>query len=123
MSNGFVVAGFLFGLICSRDILMTLRDLNESVREQTIDLICFAMPSIDARTHDILAKETVDIDDLTDVDVRDLVERESVRHDPLSSRWERRNVFYLGEKLGLDDRPRFHIAAPQNEPLIDRLYA
>lgn len=91
-----VVAGFLDDSAVGPDVLGALRDVNDVVREHAIDLVYFAIPSIDSRTirdflgtivlgdveiaviprtYDILTKDTVDIDDLTDVDVLDLVGR------------------------------------------------
>lgn len=102
-----VVAGFLDDSAVGPDVLGALRDVNDVVREHAIDLVYFAIPSIDSRTirdflgtivlgdveiaviprtYDILTKDTVDIDDLTDVDVLDLVGREPVKHDLLASR-------------------------------------
>jgi len=93
------VVGFLDDRVSAEDVLGTLAQVNEVVAEHAIDLVYFAIPTVRAetvrdfinsiesktvdiaivpRTYDILAKETVSIDDLTDVDVLDLVGREPV---------------------------------------------
>lgn len=102
-----VVAGYLDDVVTGDDVLGALRDVNEVVERHSIDLVYFAIPSSDARTirdflgtivlgrleiaviprtYEILTKESINIDDLTDVDVLDLVGREPVKHDVLSSR-------------------------------------
>lgn len=99
--RGGEVVGFLDDRVVGDDVLGTLGDVNEVVANHAIDLVYFAIPTagsakvrgfinsitsptvdiaIVPRTYDILAKETVDIDDLTDVDVLDLVGREPVKH-------------------------------------------
>lgn len=99
--RGGEVVGFLDDHVVGDDVLGTLRDVNEVVEAQSIDLVYFAIPTADSakvrefinsissqsvdiaivpRTYDILSKETVAIDDLTDVDVLDLVGREPVKH-------------------------------------------
>lgn len=93
--------GFLDDRVVGEDVLGTLADVNAVVDRHGIDLVYFAIPTANSakvrefinsitsmsvdiaivpRTYDILAKDTVDIDDLTDVDVLDLVGREPVKH-------------------------------------------
>jgi len=100
-SRGGEVAGFLDDRAIGDDVLGTLADVNEVVAARGIDLVYFAIPTVRAetvrdfinsiesrtvdiaivpRTYDILSKETVSINDLTDVDVLDLVGREPVKH-------------------------------------------
>ena len=100
-ARGGNVIGFLDDRTTASDVLGTLADVNSVISEWQIDLVYFAIPtansakvrefinSIDSstvdlaiipRTYDILSKETVDINDLTDVDVLDLVGREPVKH-------------------------------------------
>ncbi len=95
------VVGFLDDHVTGDDVLGTLRDVDAVVAAEAIDLVYFAIPTADSakvrefinsissdavdiaivpRTYDILSKETVAIDDLTDVDVLDLVGREPVKH-------------------------------------------
>lgn len=105
--RGGVVVGFLDDTLVADDVLGTLADASRVVAEQGVQVIYFAIPSVDAktvrefmtsidaddveiaiipRTYSILARETVRIDDLTDVDVLDLVGREPVKHDVLVAR-------------------------------------
>ncbi|WP_146134332.1 SDR family oxidoreductase [Glaciihabitans tibetensis] len=102
-----VVVGFLDDFSAETDVLGPLSDVNRVIAQYKVDLVYFAIPSVAAktirdflgtitranvdiavipRTYEILTKETVNIDDLTDVDVLDLVGREPVKHDLLSSR-------------------------------------
>ncbi|MEQ1737370.1 MAG: polysaccharide biosynthesis protein, partial [Rhodoglobus sp.] len=106
-SHGGVVVGFLDDSLTGDDVLGTLADASRVVAEHGVQVIYFAIPSVDAktvrefmtsidtddveiaiipRTYSILARETVRIDDLTDVDVLDLVGREPVKHDVLAAR-------------------------------------
>jgi FlaA1/EpsC-like NDP-sugar epimerase len=104
--RGGTVVGFLDDFSMDDAVLGTLADVNDVVAAHNVDLAYFAIPSVDAttmrdfinsvdvsrvdiaiipRTHEILARETVDINDLTDVDVLDLVGRKPVKHDVLSA--------------------------------------
>ncbi len=106
-AHGDTVVGFLDDRDTSADVLGTLADVNRVLDTEDVDLICFAIPSVDAgtvrdflagitssgveiaivpRTYGVLAKETVDLDDLTDVDVLDLIGRKPVKHDLLAAR-------------------------------------
>jgi FlaA1/EpsC-like NDP-sugar epimerase len=99
--RGGEVVGFLDDRQEADDVLGTLSDVDAVISAQAIDLVYFAIPTatsarvrefinsitsttvdiaIVPRTYDILSKETVDIDDLSDVDVLDLVGREPVKH-------------------------------------------
>jgi FlaA1/EpsC-like NDP-sugar epimerase len=105
-ARGGEVVGFLDDATDDAVVLGTLADVNTIVDRERIELLYFAIPSVDAktvrefvlsvdsdqveiaiipRTYQILTKETVDIDDLTDVDVLDLVGRQPVKHDLLAS--------------------------------------
>ncbi|MEO7720531.1 MAG: polysaccharide biosynthesis protein [Pseudolysinimonas sp.] len=109
------VAGFLDDRVAGDGVLGTLADVNQVVARHAIDLVYFAIPTVRAetvrdfinsiesktvdiaivpRTYDILAKDTVSIDDLTDVDVLDLVGREPVKHDVLVAQ-----QFLTGKKV------------------------
>ncbi|WP_431279753.1 polysaccharide biosynthesis protein [Leifsonia poae] len=113
--RGGTVVGYLDDRDTSPEVLGTLADINEVIDRAGVEVVYFAIPSVDAaavrnfvnlvrsdsveiaivpRTYAILTKETVDIDDLTDVDVLDLVGREPVKHDLLSSR-----AFIAGKKV------------------------
>jgi FlaA1/EpsC-like NDP-sugar epimerase len=106
-ARGGIVVGFLDDSARHPEVLGTLAEVNRVIRETGPQVVYFAIPSVDAktvrefvtsidvddveiaiipRTYGILAKDTVDIDDLTDVDVLDLVGRQPVKHDLLASR-------------------------------------
>lgn len=114
-ARGGVVVGFLDDRSSADAVLGRLADVNAVLAEHAIDLVYFAIPSAPAetvrdfinsiesksvdiaivpRTYDILAKDTVSIDDLTDVDVLDLVGREPVKHDVLVAQ-----EFLAGKKV------------------------
>lgn len=105
--RGGTIVGFLDDADTDPRVLGTLADINSVIARHSVDVVYFAIPSVDAktvrdfvnavdsdhveiaivpRTYAILTKETVDIDDLTDVDVLDLVGRQPVKHNLLSSR-------------------------------------
>jgi FlaA1/EpsC-like NDP-sugar epimerase len=94
--------GFLDDLAGDSDVLGGLADVNDVIEIHSINLVYFAIPTASSakvrefissiesltvdiaivpRTYDILSKEKIDINDLTDVDVLDLVGREPVKHD------------------------------------------
>jgi FlaA1/EpsC-like NDP-sugar epimerase len=91
----------------SGDVLGPLSAVNDVVARESVDELVFAIPSIEAgdfrrflssidvdalpirivpRTYSTLSRERARIDDLTDVDVLDLVGRRPVKHDLQSSR-------------------------------------
>jgi len=113
--RGGSLAGFVDDRLTGDDVLGTLADIGEVVRDHDVSLVYFAIPSADGktlrdvinrldldvvefamipRTYDVLSRETVHIDDLTDVDVLDLVGREPVKQDVVSSR-----AFVSGKKV------------------------
>jgi FlaA1/EpsC-like NDP-sugar epimerase len=107
-ASGAVVVGFLDDAEVEHpDVLGPLSTVNTVVAAERVDEIVFAIPSIEAgafrrfiasieadalpirivpRTYSTLARERARIDDLTDVDVLDLVGRQPVKHDLQSSR-------------------------------------
>ncbi len=105
-SSGGEVVGFLDDSVVGDGVLGTLSQVNEVVRQHSVDVVYIAIPTAKAetvrrfinsiesmgvdiaivpRTYDMLIKGTVDVNDLTDVDVLDLVGREPVKHDLLVS--------------------------------------
>lgn len=100
------VSGYLDDFSKAPDVLGNLSDVNEIIAEHQIAVVYFAIPSVGSRivrdflnsietddveiamvprTYETLTRETVDIEDLTDVDVLDLVGREPVKHDLVAS--------------------------------------
>lgn len=113
--RGGALAGFVDDRLADDDVLGTLAEIGEVVRGNEVGLVYFAIPSASGkllrdvinrldldtvefamipRTYDVLSRETVRIDDLTDVDVLDLVGREPVKQDVVSSR-----AFVGGKKV------------------------
>lgn len=100
--QGDAVVGFLDDAALADDVLGTLDQVDDVVAAHAVDAVYFAIPSIDAgrlrafldrldasqvafsmvpRTYETLSRETVAVDDLSDVDVLDLVGRKPVKHD------------------------------------------
>ena len=96
------VVGFLDDMSNGNDVLGSLSDVNLVIDSHKVDLVYFAIPTASSskvrefinsiqsltvdiaivpRTYDILSKDRIAINDLTDVDVLDLVGREPVKHD------------------------------------------
>ncbi len=107
-ASGAEVVGFLDDAEAEHpDVLGPLAAVNAVIEAAAVDEIVFAIPSIEAgtfrrfiasiesealpirivpRTYSTLSRERARIDDLTDVDVLDLVGRQPVKHDLQSSR-------------------------------------
>ena len=106
-ARGGTVVGYLDDSSTGPVVLGTLADINRVIAEHDVEVVYFAIPSVDAgtvrnfintiesdivelaivpRTYDIIMRDTINIDDLTDVDVLDLVGRQPVRHDLETSR-------------------------------------
>ncbi|WP_344201494.1 polysaccharide biosynthesis protein [Pseudolysinimonas kribbensis] len=104
--SGGEVVGFLDDAVVDDEVLGTLADASRVIAQHEVGMVYFAIPSVDAgvlrsfldsvdsdhveiaivpRTYRTLAKEQVDLSDLTDVDVLDLVGRKPVKHDLLES--------------------------------------
>jgi len=133
-ARGGTVAGFLDDRATGQDVLGTLADVNDVLEANAVDLVYFAIPtassakvrefinsiastSVDIaiipRTYDILSKETVDINDLTDVDVLDLVGREPVKHNVVIAQQflSGKRVLITGSAGSIGSRLTRHIAA------------
>ena len=99
--GGDVVVGFLDDAVTGPEVLGSLAAVNAVIAEHDVTLVSIAMPSAEARimrefiasikssaveltivprTYDIIRRETVHIDDVTDVDMLDLVGRTPVKH-------------------------------------------
>jgi FlaA1/EpsC-like NDP-sugar epimerase len=103
---GDVLVGFLDDVSSSAEVLGTLADVAAISRRGRVDVVYFAIPSADGdllrefvarmepgvelaiipRTYRVVSRETVSVDDLTDVDVLDLVGRAPIKHDMLDAR-------------------------------------
>lgn len=98
---GDVVLGFVDDAATGEQVLGTLQQANDIVREHAVEVVFFAIPSAEGRTvrsfferldedvqvaviprtYRILSKETVGIQDLTDVDVLQLIGRAPVKQE------------------------------------------
>lgn len=106
-ARGGTLVGYLDDVATGDGVLGTLADANAVIDQYEVELLYFAIPSVDAatvrdfinriesdsveiaivpRTYEIVVKDTVKLDDLTDVDVLDLVGRKPVRDSGLSSK-------------------------------------
>jgi len=132
-ATGGTVVGFLDDVKTGDGILGTLADVNLVVEREGIDVLYIAIPTVDAgrvreflttinalqleiaiipRTYDIISKEVVDINDLSDVDVLDLVGREPVKHDLLEAHRfiEGKRVVITGAAGSIGSRLARHIS-------------
>ena len=133
-NRGGEVVGFLDDQVVGPDVLGTLSDADNVVNSQAVDLVYIAIPTagsakvrefinsissptvefaIVPRTYDILSKETVDINDLTDVDVLDLVGREPVKHNVVVAQTflTGKRVLVTGSAGSIGSRLTRHIVA------------
>lgn len=131
--HGDEVVGFLDDTVEAADVLGTLADVNAVIATHRVDLVYFAIPTIKAetvrgfinsiesptvdiaivpRTYDIVIKDTIHIDDLTDIDVLDLVGREPVKHDVIVSQefMAGKTVVVTGGAGSIGSRLARHIA-------------
>lgn len=104
--HGHEVVGFLDDVKTAPEVLGTLADVNRVVRDNDVDSVYFAIPTVDAkvlrdflsgleqtgirlsilpRTYKTISSERVSVSDLTDVDVLQLVGRQPVKHDLLDA--------------------------------------
>lgn len=133
-ARGGEVVGFLDDRVVADEVLGTLADVDEVIASHAIDLVYFAIPTANSakvrefinsigsdtvdiaivpRTYDILSKETVDIADLTDVDVLDLVGREPVKHNVMVAQQflAGKRVLVTGSAGSIGSRLTRHIVA------------
>lgn len=104
--RGIHVVGFLDDNVKGPEILGNLDKVSQVITERKVNSVFFAIPSASSevlrnfiarldlsriefavvpRTYNILAKEQIDISDLSDIDVLDLVGRAPVKHDMLAA--------------------------------------
>jgi len=140
-ARGGEVAGFLDDRSTGDDVLGNLADVNDVVAAHAIDLVYFAIPTANSakvrefinsivsttvdvaiipRTYEILSKETVNIGDLTDVDVLDLVGREPVKHNLVIAQQflAGKRVLITGGAGSIGSRLTRHIAAAGAEAVL-----
>lgn len=104
---GDVVVGYLDDTLTGDDILGTLADVAFVCEARAVQMVYLAIPSADAavvrefvtrvprpaveiaivpRTYRVVSRERVSVDDLTDIDVLDLVGRAPIKHDMMHAR-------------------------------------
>jgi FlaA1/EpsC-like NDP-sugar epimerase len=106
-ASGDVVVGFLDDTQTGPDIVGTLADVRTLCERESVDVVYFAIPSasgetlrsfvtttprdrvelaIVPRTYRVVSRERVSVQDLTDIDVLDMVGRAPVKHDMVDAR-------------------------------------
>lgn len=106
LNHGIHVVGYLDDFVKSAEVLGKLEEVAEVIKINNVQSVYFAIPSASSevlrefisqldlsavefavvpRTYNILAKERIDINDLSDIDVLDLVGRAPVKHDMLAA--------------------------------------
>lgn len=106
-AHGFTIVGFLDDSSENSEVLGALADVNEIIHDHSVDMVYIAIPSAPAklvrefiatitaehvelaivpRTYATITKDTVQLNELTDIDVLDLVGRQPVKHDLLAAR-------------------------------------
>lgn len=106
LNHGIHVVGYLDDFVKSPEVLGKLEEVAEVIKINNVQSVYFAIPSASSevlrefisqldlsavefavvpRTYNILAKERIDISDLSDIDVLDLVGRAPVKHDMLAA--------------------------------------
>ncbi len=133
-ASGDLFVGFLDDSVRNDRVLGCLADLAEVAAIQAVDVLYLAMPSappekirdlvsqarsldleiaIVPRTYRIVAKDRVSVNDLTDIDVLDLVGRAPVKHDMLSARDQirGRRVLVTGAAGSIGSRVLSQLAA------------
>jgi FlaA1/EpsC-like NDP-sugar epimerase len=131
-AHGEQVVGFLDDVRQDARVLGTLADVNRVARENDVDTVYFAIPTIESarlreflsnleqtgirlwilpRTYDTISRETVKVSDLTDVDILQLVGRQPVKHDLLDARRlvEGRRVLVTGAAGSIGSRLVEHL--------------
>jgi FlaA1/EpsC-like NDP-sugar epimerase len=140
-----VVVGFLDDAETGDDIIGTLSEVAAVCRRESIDVVYFAIPSasgdlirsfvsdvnragvelaIIPRTYRVVSRDRVSVDDLTDIDVLDLVGRAPVKHDMLDARASiaGRRVMVTGAAGSIGSRlvAQLHMLDPAVVVCVDR---
>lgn len=126
-NHGIRVVGFLDDYVTGPEIFGKLDEISEVIISHDVKSVFFAIPSASSqvlrdfiskldlesvefavvpRTYNILAKENIDINDLSDIDVLDLVGRAPVKHDMVAAHelLAGKNVFVSGAAGSIGSR-------------------
>ncbi len=145
VASGDTVVGFLDDRVKSADVLGGLLDVAEVCAREQIDVVYFAIPSASSellrrfvsdvarakvelaiipRTYRVVSRERVSVNDLTDIDVLDLVGRAPVKHDMLDARKAiaGRRVMVTGAAGSIGSRlvAQLHVLDPEIVVCVDR---
>lgn len=143
--SGDTVVGFLDDSQVGPRVIGTLADVADVCRRESVDVVYFAIPSasgdllrnfvsevprelvelaIVPRTYRVVSRERVSVDDLTDIDVLDMVGRAPVKHDMLDARGAiaGRRVMVTGAAGSIGSRvvAQLHMLDPELVICVDR---
>lgn len=147
-ANGEEVVGFLDDSASSGDILGRLTDVAEVCGRLEVDVVYFAIPSASAdtlrafvsavprdrvelaiipRTYRVMSRERVSVNDLTDVDVLDMVGRAPIKHDMMDARQtiQGKRIMVTGAAGSIGSRivAQLHALEPELVICVDRTEA
>jgi FlaA1/EpsC-like NDP-sugar epimerase len=144
-ASGDIVVGFLDDTETGPEVLGTLADVASVCDREAIDVVYFAIPTasgevlrkfitdvpratvelaIVPRTYRVVSRERVSVDDLTDIDVLDLVGRAPIKHDMVDARAAiaGRRVMVTGAAGSIGSRlvSQLHVLDPEVVVCVDR---
>jgi len=144
-ASGDTVVGFLDDVEAGPDVVGTLSEVGAVSARESVDVVYFAIPSASSellrgfvtdvhragvelaiipRTYRVVARERVSVDDLTDIDVLDLVGRAPVKHDMLDagSALSGKRVMVTGAAGSIGSRlvAQLHMLNPEIVVCVDR---
>jgi FlaA1/EpsC-like NDP-sugar epimerase len=144
-ASGDLVVGFLDDLQAGARVIGKLADVASVCERESIDVVYFAIPSASSellrkfvsdvaranvelaiipRTYRVVSRERVSVNDLTDIDVLDLVGRAPVKHDMLDARdtIAGRRVMVTGAAGSIGSRlvAQLHVLDPEVVVCVDR---
>jgi len=144
-ASGATVIGFLDDNVTGQRIIGKLADVATVCERESIDIVYFAIPTasgdllrkfvtdvprskvelaIIPRTYRVVSRERVSVDDLTDIDVLDMVGRAPVKHDMLDARdaVAGRRVMVTGAAGSIGSRlvAQLHMLDPDIVVCVDR---
>lgn len=144
-ASGDTFVGFLDDVKVGPEIIGRLADVSEVCVRESIDVVYFAIPTasddllrsfvadmprtqvelaIIPRTYRVVSRERVSVEDLTDIDVLDLVGRAPIKHDMLDAREAiaGRRVMVTGAAGSIGSRlvAQLHMLDPELVVCVDR---
>lgn len=144
-ASGDIVVGFLDDIDTDTRVIGTLSDVTAVCKREAIDVVYFAIPTASAdllrkfvtdvhqaevelaivpRTYRVVSRDRVSVNDLTDLDVLDMVGRAPVKHDMLDARAgiSGRRVMVTGAAGSIGSRlvAQLHMLDPELVVCVDR---